>query len=90
MKRREFLFLAITAMLAMIFTKTIASVKVYVAEGKLGYKKSGNKGRQCEQCKHFEKKKKDGICKLSAMKNVMKAKEVYVLPKATCNMWVHK
>lgn len=90
MKRREFLLLAITSILAGTLAKTIASVKVYVAEGKLGYKKSGNKGRQCAQCKHFEKKKEDGICKLSAMKNVMKSKEIYVLPQATCNMWVQK
>lgn len=41
-------------------------------------------------CKHFEKKDVDGICKLSAMKNVMKTKEVYVFPDSTCNMWVNK
>ena len=90
MKRREFLFLALTSLVASSFAKVLSSVKVYVVEGKLGYRKNGSKGRQCINCKHFEKKDVDGICKLSAMKNVMKTKEVYVLSDSTCNMWVNK
>jgi hypothetical protein len=90
MKRREFLFLTLVSITGAYFSKTLSSVKVYVTEGKLGYKLKGNKGRQCFNCKHFEKKDVDGICKLSAMKNVMKVREVFVLPEATCNMWIQK
>ena len=90
MNRRNFLFLAFTSVLVCTIIKAAASVKVYVTEGKLGYKIPGNVGRQCKNCKHFETKAEDGICKLQAMKSVMKSPEVHVIPEATCNMWVQK
>lgn len=90
MKRREFLFLAITSILAVSFSRALSSVKIYVTEGKLGYKKNSDKGRQCSKCKHFEKRETNGICNLSTIKNIMKVKEVYVCSEATYNMWVQK
>jgi hypothetical protein len=90
MNRRKFLITAIVSVVAGTVLKAVASTKVYVAIGKLGYKTPGPIGRQCVKCKYFEAKEQDGICKLRVMKNVMKASEVYVTPVATCNMWGQK
>lgn len=90
MNRRKFLLLTITTAIASTALKAFASVKVYVTEGKLGYKLSGKKGRQCVNCKHFGAASEDGECKLQAMRSVMKSKQVFVKPTATCNMWVQK
>lgn len=90
MNRRKFLLTAIVSLVAGSVLKAVASAKVYVETGKLGYKNPGPVGRQCSKCKHFEAKEQDGICKLQAMKNIMKSPEVYVSPVASCNMWVQK
>jgi hypothetical protein len=90
MNRRKFLLIAITSAIAATTLKAFATAKVYVTEGKLGYKLNGNPGRQCLNCKHFEAASEDGECKLSVMRNVMKSKQVFVKPTATCNMWVQK
>lgn len=90
MNRRNFLLITLTSIIASVVGKVAACEKIYVTKGKLGYKIPGNKGRQCKNCKHFEAKNKDGICKLKVMQNVMKSPEVHVIPEATCNMWIQK
>ena len=90
MNRRKFILLALISAVASTSLNLLAQAKVYVTEGKLGYKLKAPKGRQCEKCKYFEKASEDGECKLQAMRNVMKSKQVYVKPEASCNMWVQK
>lgn len=90
MNRRKFLLFAITTAIASTAIKAFATAKVYVTEGKLGYKLNGRPGRQCLNCKHFEAGSEDGECKLQAMRSVMKSKQVFVKSTATCNMWVQK
>jgi len=90
MNRRNFLFLAFVSALAGTTIKTLASAKVYVSLGKLGYKIPGNSGRQCIDCKHYQDADEDGLCNLQVMKNVMKSQQVHVKSNATCNMWIQK
>lgn len=90
MNRRKFLLITITTAIASTFLKAFATTKVYITEGKLGYKLNGSKGRQCLNCKHFEADTEDGECKLQAMRNIMKSKKVFAKLTATCSMWVQK
>jgi hypothetical protein len=90
MNRRSFLILSIISTVGAMVSKVLANAKVYVQEGKLGYKKVASAGRECHKCKHYEAKEQNGICKLPVMKNVMKTSEAYVLPNATCNMWISR
>ncbi len=105
MKRRDFLkstllFAAVSTVVGKasgLFNNAIAA-SIFVADGKLGYKKVSpqvKNGKQCSTCKHYkanaEAGKDAGECVLPAMKNAMKSPaNPYVLNAAYCNMWAKK
>jgi hypothetical protein len=104
MKRREFLkstllFAAVSTVVgkaAGVLTEAIAA-GTFVAVGKLGYKEKSPQAKNnkfCKTCKHYSASaaagKGAGECTLPAMKNAMKAKEVFVKEDAYCNMWAKK
>lgn len=104
MKRRDFLkstllFAAVSSVVgkaAGLFTEAQAA-GTWVAVGKLGYKEVSpfaKNGKQCATCKHFKANASAGAgageCTLPAMRNAMKAQEVFVKEGAYCNMWAKK
>lgn len=89
MNRRNFL-VVLSAFFISFFSKAIASVKIYVTEGKLGYRLKGSPGRDCEKCKYFKQENDDGECQFVVMRRAMKSNKVYVKKTATCNMWSKK
>jgi len=104
MKRRDFLkstllFAAVSTVVGKasgIFNNAMAA-GVPAALGKLGYKlvsPQAKNGKQCSTCKHYKENKEAGKeageCVLPAMKNAMKATNVWVKEGAYCNMWAKK